>query len=135
MAKQIDHVYDWIWKLGDIPGVIPPFCVELNFIDGANYFLHSIHSKDNKTKSMVMRVWDFRSFNQDDIEDLKAKLNNYNSREQLEDTGNIHPKLDWADIHLHLGNINYVIEYNDRLFPREERKRLMGLLGNAEKFE
>lgn len=130
--KHTDQVFDWIWNLGGLPGVIPPFCVEVNLNDGASFYLHSIPETSSDTSSLVMRVWDFRSFSQEEMEDLKNNLAAVNSREALSDAENIHPKLDYADVRLHLKNIDYTIEWNDRLFPREERKKLMGFLARIE---
>ncbi len=128
MEERIDHVYGWIWQMGTMQGVIPPFCVEVNLMDGTTYFLHSVPEQDNESKSLVMRVWDFRSFSQEDIEELKSRLNTLENRAQLQDLRAVHPKLDYADVRLHLQNINYAVEWNDRLLPREERTFMQGLL-------
>lgn len=123
----IHHVYDWIWELGSMPGIIPPFCIEVMLSDGSNYYLHSIPERNEHTLSMVMRVWDFRSFTADDIDDLKQNLNGAHTRADLGDFEKIHPKLDWADVRLPLSNINYAIEWNDRVWPREDRP-ILGLI-------
>lgn len=128
MSKIVDHVYSWIWQLGKLPGIIPPFCVEVNLMDGNSFYIHSVQQQDEETKSLILRIWDFRSFTPDDIEALKTNLALVENRGNLEDPHNLHPKLDWADVRLHLQNINYAVEWNDRLLPREERKKLMGLI-------
>lgn len=131
MSELVDQVFDWMWKLGELEGAIPPFCVEVNLRDGTNYYLHSVHSRDSESQSMIMRIWDFRMIQPEDMDDLKSKLNTLKDRQQLDEAANIHPKLDYADVRLHLQNIDYVIEWNDRLFPREERGQMIGLLPEA----
>jgi hypothetical protein len=105
-------------------GVIPPFCVEVMLNDGSNYYLHSIPQRDEQTLSLVMRVWDFRAFTPEDVDKLKQNLNAVRSRGDLENFADVHPKLDWADIRLPLANVNYAIEWNDRIWPRDERPQL-----------
>ncbi|MBW8012155.1 MAG: hypothetical protein FVQ83_13120 [Chloroflexi bacterium] len=122
------HVYDWIWQMGKAEGVVPPFCVEVTLNDGNSYYLHSVPDRDEKTLSLVLRIWDFRTITPETMEEIKQNLNKLRSRGELQDNlDKIHPSLDWADIRLNLQNINYVIEWNDRLWPREERPQF-GLL-------
>lgn len=128
-SKPVDHVYDWVWQMRSLDGIIPPFCVEINLTDGNSYYMHSVPETDEESKSLVLRVWDFRTFDQDDIEDLKQRLNEIGTRVDLDTAEKIHPKLDWADIRMHLGNVNYAIEWNDQLWPREERPQF-GLIPN-----
>jgi hypothetical protein len=128
MTEIVDQVYNWIWQLGKISGITPPFCLQINLFDGSKFYFHSIQAQEEQTQSLVMRVWDLRSFTPEEIESLKEKLKVVENRSKLENPREIHPKLDWADVRLHLQNINYAIEWNDHLFPREERKKLMGLI-------
>lgn len=121
--ESVHHVFDWVWQMGSMEGVIPPFCIEVMLNDGSNYYLHSIPQRDEKTLSLVMRVWDFRAFTPDDIDELKQNLNELRSRGDLENYQDVHPKLDWADVRLPLANVNYAIEWNDRNWPREERPK------------
>lgn len=127
MNEPVDHVYDWIWQLSDMKGIIPPFCIELSLMDGSRYYLHSVPVRDPKTLSLVLRVWDFRAFSSDEIEQFKQKLNISCSRDEDYTEKDYHPKLDYADLRLHLQNINYAIEWNDKVWPREQRPK-MGFL-------
>lgn len=122
VAEQaLDHVYDWIWQMGELQGIIPPFCVEITLVDGSRHYLHSIPSRNMQTLSLVLRVWDLRAFRKEELLELRAKLDGHCTKEDLGDPHTLHPKLDWADIRLHLQNINYAIEWNDTVWPREER--------------
>lgn len=141
MSKKIDNpeqeqavhqVYDWIWEMGSMEGIIPPFCVEVMLNDGSNYYLHSIPQRNEQTLSLVMRVWDFRAFTPEDVDELKQNLNTVGSRGNLETFANEHPKLEWADIRMPLADVDYAIEWNDRIWPREDRP-LFGLIPSYQK--
>lgn len=124
MEKHVDHVYDWIWQMGSLPGFIPPFCLEVVLRDGTRHFLHSVPERDQHTQSLVLRIWDFRAFSgQGEIDQLKRHLNQLHDRADLSDGRNIHPKLDWANLRLHLADIHYIVEWNDKLWPIEERPK------------
>ena len=120
-VQVVDHVHSWVWQMADMQGILPPFCVELTLHDGNRFSVHSIPEKDDATQSLVLRVWDFRSFDEDEMRELRDTVNAEGSRADLADTAMLHPKLDYADVRLHLGNINYAIEWNDNVWPREER--------------
>ncbi|MEK6221260.1 MAG: hypothetical protein N2D54_03335 [Chloroflexota bacterium] len=121
MSETVDYVYKWIWQLADMQGVIPPFCVELTLIDGTRVFLHSVPEKNDKTESLILRFWDFRALDEEDIQELKTNLSDSCTMKDQENPKDIHPGLDWADLRLHIQNISYAIEWNDSLWPREER--------------
>ena len=123
MDKAIDYNKDWVWLIND-EELIPPFCVEVILTNGDRYFLHSIIAKDDETKSMVVRIWDLRAFEEEDIKQLKDTLNTTRDRSALADAKKIHPKLDWANVRMNLNNIDYCVEWNDRLWPEEKRPQV-----------
>jgi len=119
-AAAEDHVYDWMGNLSGMKGVIPPFCVELAMVDGSGFYLHSIPEKDELTQSIVLRIWDLRNFSENEVLEMKENIQSC-SREDLDDPKKIHPKLDLADVHAHMQDIRYVVEWNGKLWRREER--------------
>ena len=123
-----DQVYGWVSQISGMEEVIPPFCIEMNLTDGSRYFLHSIPTQDEQTMSLILRVWDLRAFSEKELVELRSNLNHPDTLAKLMNSKKIHPNLDYADIRLHLANINYVIEWNDQVWPREERPQL-GLIG------
>ena len=118
---MVDYLYDWIPQIND---VVPPFCVELALRDGTRYFLHSVNGNDEDTKSLVIRVWDLRAFSDHDIENLKVALNKIKSRKEFHEETNIHPKLDWANLRIHLVDVAYCVEWHDRLWPEDKRPQI-----------
>jgi hypothetical protein len=36
----------------------------------------------------------------------------------------VHPKLDWANLHLHFEDIAYCVEWHDRLWPEGARPKM-----------
>lgn len=114
-----DFVLGWLKLLrnGDLT---PPFCVELALKDGAHYNLHSVLRCDDATRTMIVRIWDLRALDQNEIPVLKKNLNQVRDRKALADEHALHPKLDWANVHLHYDDISYCVEWHDRIWPDTE---------------
>ena len=104
--------------------IIPPLCVEIVLKDGARYFLHSIVAFEEETKTIWARIWDLRALGTSDVEKLKQRLNQIRSRKDLAPPESVHPKLDWANLHLHFDDITYYIEWHDRIWPKSGRPRI-----------
>jgi hypothetical protein len=118
MTEGMDFINNWLQY---IPDVVPPFCVELVLVDGSHFFLHSVNALDVETGSALIRVWDFRAMESDDIEKLKLSLNDVEDRRALDKPGGIHPNLECASLRVTLDKIMYCIEWRDRLWPEEDR--------------
>jgi hypothetical protein len=114
-----DWVLDWL-KTMCKGGLIPPFCVELVLKDGTRYNLHSIVSSDDETKTICARIWDLRAFRLDELDALKQRLNAIRERSALAPAEAVHPKLDWANLHLHYDDVAYCVEWHDRIWPADE---------------
>jgi hypothetical protein len=69
---------------------------------------------------MMVRIWDLRAMNPEDIQKLKQTLNGIHDRRKLLNEGLLHPKLDWANVHLRYDDISYAIEWHDRIWPNDE---------------
>lgn len=118
---------DWIlgWLKAAFQGeLIPPFCVEISLRDGARYNLHSIVKFDDETRTMCARIWDLRAFQPAEVMELKQKLNQISERSQLVPAEAVHPKLDWANLHIHYDDISYCVEWHDRVWPDDETPRI-----------
>jgi hypothetical protein len=102
-------------------GIIPPFALEIVLRDRSHFFVHSVSLRDEITRSLIARIWDFRACSDEDIEQIKASLNNLRNRSDLEDIHKIHSRLDWANLRLDLDEIAYCIEWHDRLWPEAEK--------------
>ncbi len=115
----IDWVLSWLKTMckGEL---IPPFCVELALTDGAHYNLHSVLRCEDSTRTMVVRIWDLRALDADEIRSLKQRLNIIGDRSELADEKSLNPKLDWANLHLHYDDLSYCIEWHDRIWPEDE---------------
>ena len=120
-AKRIgtDFVLGWL-KLLRHGELTPPFCVELALKDGAHYNLHSVLTYDDDTRTMMVRIWDLRALNPGDVQELKQILNGIRDRRKLTDERLLHPKLDWANVHLRYDDISYAIEWHDRIWPDDK---------------
>jgi hypothetical protein len=116
----IDWVLGWLRTMckGEI---IPPLCVEIVLKDSTRYFLHSILAFEDETKTICARIWDLRALGSSDIEELKQRLNQIRSRKKLAPAESVHPKLDWANLHLHYDDVAYCVEWHDRIWPQSGR--------------
>ena len=111
------HLYYW---LKQIKGIIPPLCVEVFLRDNRSYFLNSVCYWEDNDPIAVLRIWDLREMSSSDIDKLKETMNKVKNRNQYSDAEKIHKKLDWANMRIPKDYIAYVIEWHDRLWPREE---------------
>ena len=124
----VNYVSDWVLQIRE---TVPPLCVEVILKDGGKYYLHSFSSYEKENDSLVLRIWDLRAFIPEDLEGLKLALNKVTDRSQLNYEQQIHPKLDWANLRLHLDDIAYCVEWHDRLWPQEKRPQI-GFVQNEE---
>ena len=119
----VDWVLGWLEVMCD-GGVIPPFCVELVLRDGSHHSLHSVVAFERDTRTLCARIWDTRAFGPKEVEELKQRLNSVHDRSELGHAEAVHPKLDWANIHLRFEDISYCIEWHDRLWPEDAKPRI-----------
>lgn len=120
---------DWVlgWLKAMCKGEpIPPFCVELVLKDGVHYSLHSIVAFEDETRTLCARIWDLRAFRPNEINQLKQKLNRIRSLRKLSPAEAVHPKLDWANLHLHYEDVAYCVEWHDRIWPKEVASQKAG---------
>lgn len=105
--------------------VIPPLVFELVLRDETHYFVHSVLMKDDDSDSVIIRIWDLRAMDENDIDDLKSALSKPGSMNRLGGEGHdLHPKLDWANLRIGLAELMYCIEWHNRWWPDDERKRI-----------
>jgi len=107
---------------------LPPFCVEVFLTGGASYFVQTTLSwgKDSDDYAML-RVWDLRLLNAEDLNTLKKKMNETHNRSEYGAPWNFHPKLDVANLHVPKSHILYCVEWHDRDLPialAQDRKRI-----------
>jgi hypothetical protein len=63
--------------------------------------------------------------------DLWQKLNQIRTRSELAAADAVHPKLDWANLHLHYDDVAYCVEWHDRLWPEDKRSKEIGATRSA----
>lgn len=124
----IDLVLGWL-KAKCKGEPIPPLCVELVLKDGARYYLHSVVAFEDETRSLCARIWDLRTFQPKEMDELKQKLNQVCARTALARAGEVHPKLDWANLRVHYDDIAYCIEWHECLWFDDHRPET-GVVGN-----
>lgn len=64
-----------IWLLFDMTGPsLPPYFLEVFMSTGDSYHVHSPNVRDEKRKSLVLNVYDFRAIDENTEKQIKAKL-------------------------------------------------------------
>lgn len=123
MTERFDHVTEWIRRL-DHTVELPPYCLELFLRDGRSYYVRAVIAHDDQTESVVFRIWDTRAIGQREIDELLSTLNDLKRKEQgVIDPTSLHPKLDQANLRVHLADVAYCIEWHDRYWPDEVKGR------------
>jgi hypothetical protein len=125
-GMNADQVIDWLARRVD---AIPPFCVEIVLSDGARYFLHSAYKNSAFEDCLVVRIYDLRGLNPEEIEQVKKNINEIQDRTVFNHPEKIHPKLDWANLRVYRKEILYCIEWHDRRWPIEEDHDPIGFNG------
>ena len=92
--------------------------------DNRMFYLHSIVDSEEETRTLCARIWDMRAFQPKELDELRLKLNTIHERKDLSPAESVHPKLDWANLHLHFDDVAYCVEWHDRLWPEETRPKM-----------
>jgi hypothetical protein len=98
--------------------------LELVLRDNTRHCLHSIVAFEEETRTLCARIWDLRAFLPKEIDELRLRLNSIRTRKELSPASGVHPKLDWANLHLHFEDIAYCVEWHDRLWPEDARPKI-----------
>ena len=120
---------DFLELFGDPPdtqAILPPLCLELILRDGRSYSVHSLLHHDKRSSHIILRIWDLRALNAEDVEELLERLNDIFSRHELEPPEAVHPGLDWGLLRIDTDDIWYCIEWHDRMWPEGLKKRRIG---------
>jgi len=110
----------------DTQAILLPFCLELILRDGRSYSVHSLLHYDERSSSIIVRIWDLRALNAEDIEELLEGLNKVVTGHELEPPEALHPQLDWGLLRIETDDIWYCIEWHDRMWPEGLQKRKIG---------
>jgi hypothetical protein len=107
---QMDYARGMIWGLSELTGgPFPPYFLEIVMKDGQGYYVHSGNSRDEKTQSVVVNIYDFRAMSGDDENSLKAKLEKLTT---LPDKlSELHPSLSNGLLRCRLEDILYVAQW------------------------
>lgn len=111
--------------------VLPPLSFEVVLRSGRSYFAKWIFRFTDEDELITIRIWDFRAMAETDQGDLLARMNEIRDRADYEDLERLHPKLDQANLHVRLDQIEALLEWHDRLWPvaspgEEPRPRRIG---------
>lgn len=107
------------WLVG-IDGVVPPNCVEVVLADGSRYALHSMAHHDKRTGAALIRIWDFRALSDDDMDNLREKVQTLTDAASLAQPTTLHPQLSWAVVRMRLDDVAHCVESYVPLWPERQ---------------
>jgi len=81
---------------------------------------------DERSSSIILRIWDLKALNAEDVEEIMEGLNKIVARHELEPPEALHPLLDWGLLRIDADDIWHCIEWHDRMWPEGLKKRRMG---------
>ena len=115
-----DLLRDWLFR--SLDGVtLPPLCLEIVLRDGARFFVRSMVEREERNRTVVLRVWDVRSFTEADFQELRVALSSSDRDLRLDAPHTLHPKLETGNLRISVDDVSYCLEWFDRLWPREIR--------------
>jgi hypothetical protein len=120
--RAFNRLRDWLWQL-DRNVELPPLCLEIVLRDATRYYLRAV--MDEHTRSMVLRIWDLRALSPSDQDQLLRSVNDMVKRGTTPATPQeLHSNLDQANLRVQLDDVWYCIEWHNRYWPEEARKRI-----------
>ena len=117
VLDDVDPLVAWLVA---IDAVVPPFCLEVVLADGSRYSFHSIIYHDERSSVATMRIWDFRGLSDEELEELRAHVMALQDPAPLAEATALHPKLEYADVRLRLGDVGHCVESHAPLWPARD---------------
>jgi hypothetical protein len=120
---QLDYGRWMIWFLSEMTGgPIPPYLLEIVMRDGRGFYVYSGNSRDEKTHSVVVNVWDLRAVDPITEIEIKRLLDDPKVWDQAnsKQPWDLHPSLNVGRLRCTLDDIMYVVEWWSRLWEAEK---------------
>jgi len=130
---ELDYGRQMVWLLSEMTGgPLPPYLLEIVMRDGRSFYVHSGNSRDEKTWSIVVNVWDLRAVGDQAEAEIKEKLNQPKVWDKAVKgkPSDFHPDLNIGRLRCKLDDIAYVVEWwtgiweIDKFFPKEAKKKM-----------
>jgi hypothetical protein len=115
LAKEL------IWQLFDkLSGTLPPYLLEIVMVDGRSFFIHALESRDEKSKSMILVVFDLSLIDPEEEYELKTRLDQTGHWSDSSSVDDLHTLLKLGRLHCSLDEIVYCVEWLGRRWRLED---------------
>lgn len=106
---------NFIWQLFDkLSGTLPPYLLEIVMVDGRSFYIHAFESRDEKTKSMILVVFDLSLIDPEEEYELKTRLDQTGHWSDSSSVDDLHTLLKLGRLHCSLDEIAYCVEWLGR---------------------
>lgn len=98
-------------------GPIPPFVLEVFLTSGQSYHVHSLVEApggQDEDELLVFRIWDFTRLDDEDILEVKRKVDAIGKRSVYDDPSMLHPEATWSALHVPQNCIAHFIVWHDK---------------------
>lgn len=110
-----------IWQLFDkFSGTLPPYLLEIVMVDGRSFFIHALESRDEKSKSMILVVFDLSLIDPEEEYELKTRLDQTGHWSDSSSVNDLHTLLKLGRLHCSLDEIAYCVEWLGRRWRLED---------------
>jgi hypothetical protein len=117
----MNNAKELIWGLFDkLNGTLPPYLLEIVLNDGRSFYIHSFESRDKKSNSMVLTVYDMSFIDPQEEYELKTRLDGTGHWSDSSSVDDLHTLLKFGRLHCSLDEISYCVEWLGRRWSLDD---------------
>ena len=119
---ELDYGREMIWSLSEMTGgPLPPYLLEIVMKDGRSYYVYTGNSRDEKSQSVVVDIWDLRAVDSTDEAEILKLLDDPKAWNEADPNqpGSFHHSLSIGRLRCKLDDILYVVEWCSRIWNIE----------------
>jgi hypothetical protein len=117
----MDYAKELIWGLFEkSSGTLPPYLLEIVMRDGRSFYVHSFESRDKKTKSMILIVYDVSAIDPEEEYELKTRLDQTGHWSDSSSVDDLHTLLKIGRLRCSLDEIAYCMEWLGRRWTLDD---------------
>ncbi len=117
----MDYAKDLIWNLFESSsGPLPPYLLEIVMRDGRSFYIQSFETRDKKTKSIALKVYDVSLIEPEEEYEIKTRLDQTGHWSESSSVDDLHTLLKIGRLKCSLDEIAYCVEWFGRRSTLED---------------
>lgn len=117
----MDYAKDLIWNFFESSsGPLPPYLLEIVMRDGRSFYVQSFESRDKKTGSITLIVYDVSLIEPEEEYEIKTRLDQTGHWSESSSVDDLHTMLKIGRLKSNLDEIAYCIEWLGRRSTLED---------------